>query len=231
MSHFTIEIAERMATDCGLPCTGRELLPVLQAAEVAHDAALAQMEEGRERPAQNRRRLSDQKFVGAARELWQAWQAMDEDGRARLAWSAVYGGKQKNPASKWLMEAVDTAPTAKAPYGESYAGVEQRIEQMIVALGTLPMETPHLDAKRGAKKKLAGLEAASVVFTAEWEALAGKGWYPTYSLANEQGPRRCDNADARLFLAFAQALAVEPPYSLTNCYSASGGKGDGISRK
>lgn len=232
MSRFTIKIAERMVADCGLPCIGRELLPVLRSAETEHDLALAQMEEARDKPLQNERRKRDRQFTDAARKLWAAWQAMDEDSRARLAWSAVYGGKQKNPASKWLMEAVaDVTPSAKVPYGVSYKGVERRVEQMIVALGTLPMKTPHLPAKRGAKKQVGGLEAASAVFAAEWEALAGKRWYPTYSLANERGPRRCDNVDARLFLAFAQALAVEPPYSLTNCYSASGGKGDGKSRK
>jgi hypothetical protein len=229
VSHFTIEIAERMATDCGLPCTGRELLPLLQAAETAHDAAVAQMEEGRERPAQNRRRLSDQKFVAAARELWQAWQAMDEGGRGRLAWSAVYGGKP-NPASKWLREAVaETVPTAKAPYGESYAGVEHRIEQMIIALGTLPMETPHLDAKPGVKKQLAGLEAAYAVFRKAWPK-----WVPKYDKADTAkealaGKRVPVGNEGALFLSFAQML--DASYTAENCFTASGGRESSPTKK
>ncbi len=215
MSRFTIKIAERMATDCGLPCTGRELLPVLRAAEAAHDAALAQMEEARDKPLQNERRKRDQKFVTAARNLWQAWQAMDRDGRGRLAWSAVYG--TPNAAKRWLREAMeDVAPSAKVPYGVNYGGVEQRIEQMIVALGTLPRETPHLPVKSGTKEQLGGLKAAQQVFKGAWRDLAGSGWYPLYSKARSEN-RKAQNPPAQVLLAFAQRLKVSKPYTLANC--------------
>jgi hypothetical protein len=80
---FTLKEANKLVTDCGLPCTGRELWAVLKAAGQAHGDALYRMEMEREKPAWNARIKRDHKFSIAAGELLRVWRAMDDEGRYR----------------------------------------------------------------------------------------------------------------------------------------------------
>lgn len=214
MSRFTLKLAERMAADCGLPCKGHELLPVLRAAEDAHNAALHNMEMEREKPAWNARIKRDNKFTVAANELLHIWRAMDDEGRCNVA-SFIWNALPHNAAHAWLNNAVvQTDHRKEAPYGINFDGAVHRIEQMITTLCIFEME--HLPANTGPKKRVGGLAAAYKVFKGAWPALVGSKWYPLYSAASSKN-RKPQNPSAKILLAFAQHLKGPTPYTLANC--------------
>jgi hypothetical protein len=128
--------------------------------------------------------------------------------------------------------AVNTDHRKEAPYGVNFDGTIQRIEQVIATLSLFEME--HLPAKRGVKKQLAGLEAAHAVFISEWEKITNKEWHPKYDKADTAaeamaGKRIPTSDEGKVFLRFAQL--VDASYTAENCYSASGGRGEGRSTK
>jgi hypothetical protein len=85
----------------------------------------------------------------------------------------------------------------------------------------------------GDKKLLAGLEAANAAFHKSWKKVGSNAWRPRYDRADTKAGANmgelgeaADCVEAKVFLRFAQLVG---PYTVENCYSASGGQGHGMS--
>ena len=111
-------------------------MPLLCAAETAHDAVLTEIESNaidaldlKERSARLTKTHRD--FADAVGKAINLWHAMDAEERRGLAWVAAFVQPKGDELRAWLAQALHHPnDRAKRPWA-NYAAIEQRIERLL----------------------------------------------------------------------------------------------------